>query len=348
MEESRNGMQGSSYLLLFMILFMLIIMSLASPVMATNTVSGNKFKKNSSEKNIQKKLAYIVSDSRIPYWNIMGRGIKSSANKLGYDVKIYSAENSAKQELQFTVKAIRENVAGIIVSPTNSSACVTILRLAKKANIPVVIADIGTDSGEYVSYISSDNRLGAYNVGKLLANKMHQLGWNNGSVGIVAIPQKRLNGRLRTEGFMQAMDEAGIRGAGIKQQSTFSYQETYEFTQQLIENNSNLRAIFIQGSDRYKGAVDAIVMAGKKGQILLASFDAEPVFLELIPQEVIVGAAMQQPYLMGEEAVQAMHQHLNGKKVEKNKQLSVLAVSTDNIDKKLPRIKRNVLGIKEK
>ena len=262
MEESRNGMQGSSYLLLFMILFMLIIMSLASPVMATNTVSGNKFKKNSSEKNIQKKLAYIVSDSRIPYWNIMGRGIKSSANKLGYDVKIYSAENSAKQELQFTVKAIRENVAGIIVSPTNSSACVTILRLAKKANIPVVIADIGTDSGEYVSYISSDNRLGAYNVGKLLANKMHQLGWNNGSVGIVAIPQKRLNGRLRTEGFMQAMDEAGIRGAGIKQQSTFSYQETYEFTQQLIENNSNLRAIFIQGSDRYKGAVDAIVMAG--------------------------------------------------------------------------------------
>ena len=348
MDASRNDIQAGLFLPLCMTFFTLAMMLLTSSVIAADEQSVSKSKEILSGVKHQNKLAYIVSDSRIPFWDIMGRGIKNTASELGYDIDIYSAENSAKRELQFTVKAIRDNVAGIIVSPTNSSACVTILMLAKKANIPVVIADIGADSGEYVSYISSDNRRGAYNIGQLLAKKMHQLGWNDGSVGIVAIPQKRLNGRLRTEGFMQAMDEAGIRGAGIKQQSTFSYQETYEFTQQLIESNSSLRAIFIQGSDRYQAAVDAIVMAGKKNQILLASFDAEPIFLELIPQKIIVGAAMQQPYLMGEESVKAMNRHLNGEKVEKNKQLSVLAVSTDNIDKKMSIIKRNVLGIEEK
>lgn len=292
-----------------------------------------------------KKLAYIVSDSRIPFWKIMGRGIENSADLLGYELTIYSAENSAKRELENVAKALKNKVSGIIVSPTNSSACVTILKLAKKAGIPVVISDIGTDSGEYISYISSDNRKGAYEIGKVLARKMQKLGWENGSVGIIAIPQKRLNGQLRTAGFMEAMDQSGIKGAVIKQQSTFSYQETYDYSKEMLEKHPDLRAIFIQGSDQYKGVLNAISDAGKKGEILLVSFDAEPIFLDLIPQGVIVGAAMQQPYFMGSEAVRTLDRHLKGEMVEKNQQLPILAISADNITKKLPIIRKNVLGI---
>jgi ABC-type sugar transport system substrate-binding protein len=301
-----------------------------------------------AEEMPKKRLAYLVSDLRIPFWDIMSRGIRNSAGELGYEVAVYSAENSAKLELEMTAKAIREKVDGIIVSPTNSSACVTILRLAKSAGIPVVISDIGTDGGEYVSYISSDNRDGAYRIGKVLAEKMIEMDWKDGRVGIVSIPQKRLNGQLRTAGFMQAMDEAGIKGADIKQQVTFSYQETYDFSKELIESYPDLRAIWLQGSDRYKGALDAISDAGKSGEILLICFDAEPEFLELIPKGVLVGAAMQQPYLMGEESVRSLHRHFNGEKVDKNLQLPILAVSTKNIAEKLPVIKRNVLGIEAK
>jgi len=236
-------------------------------------------------------------------------------------------------------------VAGIIVSPTNSSACVTILKLAKKAGIPIVISDIGTDGGEYVSYISSDNRGGSYKVGKILAERMHALHWQDGGVGIIAIPQKRANGQARTAGFMQAMNEAGIQGAGIRQQVTFSYQETYDFSKELIEKNMDLRALFLQGSDRYQGALDAITDAGKKDEILLVTFDAEPVFLDLIPNGVLVGAGMQQPYLMGEKAVDTLHLHLLGQQVEKEQKLPVLAISADNIRQELSTIRRNVLGI---
>ncbi|MDX1295212.1 MAG: substrate-binding domain-containing protein [Sulfurimonadaceae bacterium] len=296
----------------------------------------------------KKRLAYLVSDLRIPFWDIMARGIQNSANELGYEITVYSAENSAKRELELTAQVIREKVDGIIVSPTNSSACVTILRLAKSAGIPVVISDIGTDGGEFVSYISSDNRDGAYKIGQVLAERMIELGWQDGRVGIVSIPQKRLNGQLRTAGFMQAMDEAGIKGADIKQQVTFSYQETYDFSKELIEAYPDLRAIWLQGSDRYQGALDAIADSGKADDILLICFDAEPVFLELIPKGVLVGAAMQQPFLMGEESVRSLDRHLNGEAVQKNLQLPILAISAKNIDEKLPVIKRNVLGIEEK
>lgn len=292
-----------------------------------------------------KKLAYIVSDARIPFWEIMARGIMHAAREKGYEIEVLSAHNVVKTELENSAKAIKEKVDGLIISPISSSSSVTILKLAKQAEIPVVIADIGTDRGEYVSYISSDNREGAYQIGKVLAHKMQELGWDDGSVGIVAIPQKRLNGQMRTAGFLQAMEEAGIKGAGIRQQVDFSYQETYDFSKELIAENDDLRALWLQGSDRYQGALDAISDAGRKGEILLACFDAEAAFFDLIPKGILVGTAMQQPYLMGKKAVEAMDNHLQGKPVVKEQQLDVLAISTDNIQEKLPIIWRNVLGV---
>lgn len=344
-----------------LLLLSLALISFISFIMYTDLMRASEYKSIKSlevgseevllsvkKTETKKKLAYIVSDTRIPFWAIMERGVKRTATSLGYEIDVYSVENSRKNELESTVKAIKEHVAGIIISPTTSSACVTILKLAKNAGIPVVIADIGTDKGEYVSYISSNNKEGAYKIGKVLATKMLERGWGNGRVGIVAIPQKRFNGQLRTAGFMQAMQEMGIKGADIKQQSTWTEEETYRFSKDMIETYPDLRAIWLQGSDKYHGALRAIVDTGKKDQILLVTFDAEPEFLDLISQGLIIGSAMQQPYLMGEEAVYAMDNTLKGKKVEKNIELPILAISEENVAQKLPIIKRNVLGIKVK
>lgn len=345
MSRERNKLIGI-VLVIFSLFATALFFTLSSPAEDQSVLkSATEQPKAPVNTQAQKKLAYIVSDTRIPFWAIMGRGIQSRAEALGYDVEIYSAENDRKKELEFTAKAIRENVAGIIVSPTTSSACVTILKLAKAANIPVVISDIGTDGGEYVSYISSNNKEGAYGIGKVLAQELHKRGWQNGRVGIIAIPQKRLNGQLRTDGFMQAMDEYSIKGADLKQQATFSYEETYNYAREMIEKYPDLRALWLQGSDRYQGALDAIKDSGKKDEVILATFDAEPVFLDLIPKGILVGSAMQQPYLMGAMAVSTIDHALNNERVEKNIQLPILAISAENIGEKLAIIKQNVLGI---
>lgn len=291
------------------------------------------------------RLAYLVSDLRIPFWDIMKRGIISRSSELGYSVKVYSADNSAKTELENIFKVISEGVDGIVLSPTNSSAAVTLLKFAASADIPVVIADIGSDGGDYVSYISADNRQGAYQLGKVLVKALQQRHWQDGTVGIVAIPQKRANGKARTTGFVEALEEAGIKTADIRQQVNFSYQETYNFSRELILAHPDLRALWLQGSDRYQGALDAIKDVGKEDQIMLICFDAEPEFLELIPQGKLVGAGMQQPFLMGEEAVNSMHAHLQGLTTSHVKQIRVLAISKHNIQKNLPLIRRNVLGV---
>lgn len=300
---------------------------------------------NASNFSQNKKILYVVSDIRIPFWEIMSRGIVDTSSKLGYKIEVVSPHNDPKRELEIVVKGIKEKVAGIIISPTTSSSCATILKLAKKANIPVVISDIGTDSGDYLSYISSNNKEGAYNLGKILTKKMVQLGYKDGEVGIIAIPQKRLNGQLRTEGFLQALSESNIKNVTLYQQKDFSYEETYNYAKEMIGKYPKLKAIWLQGSDRYKGALDAISHSGKKEKIVLIVFDAEPEFLELIPKDILVGAAMQQPYLMGQEAIVAFDKYFHKKPINKNIQLSILAISKENIKEQLPIIKRNVLGI---
>ena len=292
-----------------------------------------------------KKLAYLVSDSRIPFWDIMVKGAKQTASELGYELVVYSAQNQAKLELQYASQIFKQPIDGLILSPTTSFAAKTILKLAQKAKIPVVIADIGADSDLYVSYIGSDNEAGAYQLGQILAKKMQVKNWQDGGVGIIAIPQKRANGQARTAGFLRALSEHQITNVTLKQQVTFSYQETYDYAQQMIQNHPTLRAIWLQGSNRYQAALDAIADANKTGQILLICFDAEPEFLTLIPQQVIVGAAMQQPFLIGEKAVITLDQHLNGQAVPKIQQLPVLAISANNIEQKRSIIQRNVLGI---
>ena len=53
----------------------------------------------------------------------------------------------------------------------------------------------------------------------------------------------------------------------------------------------------------------------------------------MIPEGKLVGAAMQQPFLMGEKAVEQFYNHFNNIKIEKNIKLEILAVSKENIDK---------------
>ena len=291
-----------------------------------------------------KKLIYIVPDLNIPFWKIMSNGIENKTNELNYTLEIFDSQNQSKIELENIIKAIQNKPAGIVLTPTNSSASVTLLKFAKEANIPVVISDVGTNEGDYVSYISSNNFEGAYKLGLMLSEKMLELNIYNKTVAIITIPQTRLNGKARTDGFMKALKENNINAAGLKQLNEFSENEAYKFTKEFIKENPNLGAIWIQTSNIYNGVLNAIKESNK--EILLVSFDAEPIFVDLISKDILVGSAMQQPYLMGGTAVQTIDLFLNGKAVEKNIELDILSISKNNIKKEYSKIEKNVLGIK--
>jgi ribose transport system substrate-binding protein len=291
-----------------------------------------------------KDIVYLTPGLDLPFWRYLAAGVESVAKKEGYGFQTLDSRNSAQTQLRNAQDAISRGATGIVISPTDSSTAPSVLMLAQRAKIPVVIADIGTNSGEYVSFIISDNREGAYGVGKALAAAMKDKGMQDGTYGMVTISLTRNNGKLRTEGFRAAMKEAGIKEAALDQMQNYTADETFKFTQDMVTANPNMKGMFVETDQPAMGAVRALKAARKEGQVLVAAFDGIPEFVDLIKNGEIVASGMQQPYLMGVRSGEALMKHLKGESVEKQTVVPILVVTKENIDQLLPTIRQTVFA----
>ena len=292
-----------------------------------------------------KEIVYLTPGLDLPFWRYLSKGIESVAKKEGYSYTALNSHNNAETQLKNAQDAIARGVAGIAISPTDSSTAPSVLALAARAKIPVVVADIGTNSGEYVSFIISDNYQGAFGVGEALAAAMKEKGWQDGSVGLVTISQARKNGQARTAGFRAAMKKAGItKEAGLQQMQSYTADETFKFTQDMLTANPNMRGMFIQTDQPTIGALRAIKAAHREGTLLVAAFDGIPEFVDLLKKGEIVASGMQQPYLMGVKSGKSLVTALKGGKPEKEILVPIVVATSKNIDQILPTIKETVFA----
>jgi ribose transport system substrate-binding protein len=292
-----------------------------------------------------KEIVYLTPGLDLPFWRALSKGVEATAKEKGYGFQALDSHNDPQVQLKNAQDAITRGVSGIVISPTDSSTAPSVLALAEKANIPAVIADIGTNSGEYVSYVSSNNYEGAHAVGEALAEVMKEKGVTDGAVGIVAISQARQNGQARTKGFKDALAAGGVTtDGGLQQMQSYTVDETFRFTQDMVTGNPNLKAIFIQTDQPTLGALRALKAARKSGDVIVAAFDGIPEFVDLLKSGELAVTGMQQPYLMGQKAGGAIVDKLDGKTPEKSIVVPILAVTSANVDAQLATIKQTVFG----
>ncbi len=292
-----------------------------------------------------KQIVYMTPGLDLAFWRYVSEGVRSVAEANGYGFAALDSTNDPQTQLQNAQDSIARGVAGIVLSPTDSSTAPAVLAMAKEAGIPVVIADIGTDSGEFVSVIGSNNYEGANGVGAALAAAMKAEGKDEGSIGIVGISQARLNGQARTKGFKDAVQSAGITGdAGLQQMQAYTADETFKFTQDMLTANPGMTGMFVQTDGPTLGALQAIKSARMGGEVLVGAFDGIPEFVPLLQSGELVVSGMQQPYLMGVRSAEAMIEHLDGGTPPKEITVPILIVTKDNIEEMLPTIKETVFA----
>jgi ribose transport system substrate-binding protein len=293
----------------------------------------------------EKTVVYLTPGLDLPFWRYLAKGIEDSVKAQGFGFSALDSHNNAATQLKNAQDAIARGVAGICISPTDSSTAPAVLGLAQRAKIPVIISDIGTNSGEYVSFVISNNFEGAYGIGKVLAERMKEKGWQDGSVGFVTISQARRNGQARTAGFRKALKEAGItKEAGLQQMQSYTADETFHFVQDMLTANPDMRGLFVQTDQPTTGALRAIKAARREGQVLVASYDGTPELVKLIEADQVVGSGMQQPYLMGVKSAEALLAHLKGESVPKETTVPILVVTSKNVAELLPTIRKTVFA----
>lgn len=283
-------------------------------------------------------VAYLTPGLNVPFWKYLSDGIKqqaaTDAEATGATINVtdYDSRNDAGTQLQNAQDAITAGVDLIILSPTDSSSAPTVLEVAAENNVPVIIADIGTDEGEYVSFVISTNEQGAYEAGQVLMEKMAEAGCEGADVLMITISQARLNGQQRTAGITRAVEEAGSEIVQFLQSEDYTRVEAQTQASDMLSANPEACGFFTQHDEAALGALTAIEESGRADDIVFASFDGSPESVELIKQGKLVAASMQQPVLMGRISMEVGLQHLRGEEVEKETSVPTILVTTENVE----------------
>ena len=278
-------------------------------------------------------IAYLTPGLNVPFWKYLSDGIKQAAVASGASIEVtdYDSRNDAATQLQNAQDAITRGVDAIIISPTDSSTAPAVLELAAEANVPVIIADIGTDSGDYVSFVISSNEQGAYEAGQVLVENMKANGWEGADVVMITISQARINGQNRTRGFTRALEEGGSKVAQYLESKDYTRAEAQQQALDLPTANPDARGFFTQHDGATLGAWTAIGDAGKQNDLILVGFDGSPESVELIREGKLKAASMQQPVLMGRMSLDVTLKHLRGEEVEKETEVPTILVTPENL-----------------
>lgn len=281
-----------------------------------------------------KKIAYLTPGLDLPFWRYLANGIENEVLDSGLNatVQVFDSRNSSETQLQNAQDAIAKAVDLIIISPTDSSSCPAVLALAEEAKIPVVIADIGTESGKYDAFIVTPNAEGSKELGEYVLKYMKDNSIDFGKAAQITGPLARSNIKARYDGFNEALEEFDVELADYKQMSNFTRAEAEGIAQDLMTTHADLGLIFVHMDEPTLGAVKAVENADKQDSVLVCGFDGTPETVDAIREGTLLAAAIQQPALMGKLSVEAAVKIFAGEKPEEKIDVPTLLVTKENCE----------------
>ncbi len=292
-----------------------------------------------------KQIAYIAVKSDAPYWKTIGKGVKSVATASGYGYLEMDSGQNIQKQLKNTQDAIAKNVAGIVFTPIDSKSASDVLALAAKAKIPVVLVDVASNGGEFVSYVRSDNYRAAYDIGVILAAALKAKGWGDAPFAIISLPLSQKNGQERTNGLRDGLKDNDIsKEANLHQLQTYTADETARYLKEILAVAPPVRGLFVETDQPVAGAVSGLVAAKKNNDVLLVAFDTTPDISALLKAQTLIAVGMEQGYLLGSKSADALMSSLTGSPPPRQILVPVLVVTGKNIDPLTPVINKMVLG----
>ncbi|MFH0258464.1 ribose ABC transporter substrate-binding protein RbsB [Vibrio rumoiensis] len=259
----------------------------------------------------QDTMAIVVSTLNNPFFVSMKDGAEAKAKELGYELIVLDSQNDPSKELSNVEDLSVRGVKAILINPTDSDAVSNAIRIANRANIPVLTLDRGASRGDVVSHIASDNVAGGEMAGKYIIEKVGEKAKVIQLEGIAGTSAARERG----EGFMKAVKNSKL-DLLASQPADFDRSKGLNVMENLLAANGDVQAVFAQNDEMALGALRAVQASGK--DILIVGFDGTDDGIAAVKRGMLGATIAQQPALIGELGVETADKILKGESVEKN------------------------------
>lgn len=265
--------------------------------------------KDSDKKNGKMKIGLSISTLNNPFFVTLKKGAEAKAKELGAELITVDAQNDAAKQTSDVEDLIQKGVDIIVINPTDSDAVGSAVTAANDANIPVVTVDRSANSGEVVSHIASDNVEG----GKMAGDYVVELvGKDANVVELEGIPGSSA-ARERGEGFHNVADDQ--LKVVAKQTANFDRAQGLSVMENILQSNSDIKAVFAHNDEMALGALEALKSAGKQ-DVIVVGFDATDDAVKAVKNGEMAGTVAQKPELIGQKAIEVAKEIKAGNKVE--------------------------------
>jgi len=290
-----------------------------------------------AEKKIR--IAVIPKGTTHEFWKSVHAGAVKASRQLGVEVvwKGPLKEDDLKQQIDLVQSFTAQGVSGIVLAPLNDKALVASVKAAKNAGIPVVVFDSDLASDDYVSFVATDNKA----AGSLGCKSLAEKAKDKGAI-VLRYQEGSASTHHREEGCLEALKAAGVKVLSDNQYGGATTETAHKASESLLlaqgAPDGKVGGIFTPNESTTFGMLLALEKAGLASKVPFVGFDASDKLVKGVESGAIDGLVLQDPFHMGETAVETMVKHLKGEKVEKRIDTGSKLVTKANMQQ--PEMKR--------
>ncbi|WP_046216015.1 ribose ABC transporter substrate-binding protein RbsB [Paenibacillus wulumuqiensis] len=267
-------------------------------------------KSEKSAKPGEIKIGLSISTLNNPFFVSLKDGVMKEAKKLNIEVIVVDAQNDSAKQSNDVDDLMQQGVDALLINPTDSAAISAAVQSANGLDIPVVTLDRSADKGDVKALVASDNAKG----GKMAAEYIvKELGKDAKVIELQGVPGASAT-RERGKGFHDVADKE--LDVVASQAADFDRTKGLTVMENLLQGNPDVQAVFAHNDEMALGAIEAIQSSGK--DIPVIGFDGNEDALNSIKEGKLTATVAQQPELIGQMAVDAARDVLQGKTVEKS------------------------------
>lgn len=301
-------------LIVLSIMFFLISCNGNKSLESTHTTS-TKIEESSVEDGIENDrftIGWSVNNLSREFYQSIEAGVLAKANELGIDVITHDQKGSTAEMISGATDLIEQGIDALVIAPVAPEAMIIVSNLAREARIPLVTLDTGYNGADIDAFIVSDSFGGGILAGEHALNLIAQHSLTSKNVAIITVEEKFIYARRRGEGFKRVMNESGYNVVAEIPGNSNTVDGYEAMKEILVEYGDDLALVFAENDLMALGAAQAIDEAGKKGQIMVIGFDADPAAIKAIKEGLMQGTIAQKSFEMGELGVEVAYLLLTG------------------------------------
>ncbi len=240
------------------------------------------------------------------------------------------SEADYSRQIQIIDSFIARRVSALAIAAADRTALVGPVERAVNAGIPVVIFDSGLDSDRYLSFLATNN----YEGGQMAARKLAELLGGKGKVALLMHMPGSYSTMERERGFRDALAQEfpGLRIVA-EQFGLSDRAKARAAAENILAANPGLDGMFASAEPSSVGAALAIKQRALAGKVKLVTFDSSDGLIEELRAGVIDAMVVQDPFLMGYQAVAILVAHLNGQTPARQIDLHATVVTRADLEK---------------